>query len=605
MSGKELIIEGPRRNNPINILRTLAVFVLFLFFLISFLQRNVYNNDFWWHLATGKYITENRALPQNDPFSYTSSETQSTRRTTVLKGYWLAQVFFYKVYSLWEEQGIIFLRALLMLMFLFFIFLTIKKQGASDLLALLLVAGVFIFSRGSLGERPQLFTFFFFSVVMYLLEDFRATKSKKIFLVPVCVLFLSNMHPGYIVCILLISLYVAGAVLTSVFGKDPGNSDAKTLSLVLVLTMSASLLNPNGPAIFKLFFFPVRRIEGIVEFMSPLTLYMNKMLPLDYSYIIFLLLSLFSLRYFKKIGVVHLFVLAVFTIMSFVAIRYVIYYMCVSAPILAKIILNIKEERGLKGRLKFLSGKEIILYLIAFIAGLSLVFNTLPAMARYEFKADTSFSVPKEASDFLSNIKIRGNMFNEYGFGGYLIWRLYPDKKVFIDGRALEPDVYDEYNLLAYAITAGSRSYEDIIGKNNITYVIMPPLNPRGDIYPLVESLLDRDDWGLIYSDRLSLIFLKKDNQNKDIFHFAVDKQEGLKTIIIQASARAMRNKANPYYLITLGKVFYKLDRPDDAQKAFLVASRLAPDNIMIKEWLQRLKENKKQPQEAGLPGSP
>jgi len=71
-------------------------------------------------------------------------------------------------------------------------------------------------------------------------------------------------------------------------------------------------------------------------------------------------------------------------------------------------------------------------------------------------------------------------MFNEYGFGGYLIWRLYPDKKVFIDGRALEPDVYDEYNLLAYAITAGSRSYEDIIGKNNITYVIMPPLNPRG-----------------------------------------------------------------------------------------------------------------------------
>jgi len=161
MSGKELIIEGPRRNNPINILRTLAVFVLFLFFLISFLQRNVYNNDFWWHLATGKYITENRALPQNDPFSYTSSETQSTRRTTVLKGYWLAQVFFYKVYSLWEEQGIIFLRALLMLMFLFFIFLTIKKQGASDLLALLLVAGVFIFSRGSVGERPQLFTFFF------------------------------------------------------------------------------------------------------------------------------------------------------------------------------------------------------------------------------------------------------------------------------------------------------------------------------------------------------------------------------------------------------------------------------------------------------------
>ena len=33
-------------------------------------------------------------------------------------------------------------------------------------------------------------------------------------------------------------------------------------------------------------------------------------------------------------------------------------------------------------------------------------------------------------------------MFNPYVWGGYLIWSLYPDYKVFIDGRGLIPEVF-------------------------------------------------------------------------------------------------------------------------------------------------------------------
>ncbi|MBI5042754.1 MAG: hypothetical protein HZC10_02770 [Nitrospirae bacterium] len=236
--------------------------------------------------------------------------------------------------------------------------------------------------------------------------------------------------------------------------------------------------------------------------------------------------------------------------------------------------------------------REGFLYMITTIIGIFFVVNSIPALARYEFKADTTFAAPKDASDFLIDLKISGNMFNEYGFGGYLIWRLYPEKKVFIDGRSLEPDVYEEYKFIASASVMGKRSWEDILKSYNISYIVTPPLLPGGEIYPIVDKLFDSEDWVLIYSDQLSLIFLRNDPENISIIKkFAKDKIGGLNTIIIQASARATLNKTNPHYLITLGKTFFKMGRFADAEKAFEMAYQRDPNNIAIKEWLKKIRE--------------
>ena len=36
--------------------------------LFGLFAREVYDSDFWWHLRTGQYIVEKRALPFPDPF---------------------------------------------------------------------------------------------------------------------------------------------------------------------------------------------------------------------------------------------------------------------------------------------------------------------------------------------------------------------------------------------------------------------------------------------------------------------------------------------------------------------------------------------------------
>lgn len=590
---------------PINLIRILKILTLclfFIFFLLTFLKIPVYNYDFWWHLSTGKYIAETKSLPDKDPFSYTSNDTPSERETLILKGNWLAETIFYKIYQQWNLKGIIILRSILLLLFLFYVFLNVKKQDTPFLISLILLGGVYLVVRTYAGERPQLFTFFIFSVVFYLLEDFRTNRSKKVYLIPLLIMFLSNMHPGYIVCILLITLYLAGEGIRSFLGKTSSNSTLKNLLAVWFLAVILSMLNPNGAVMLKrMFSIHGEHIQGIVEFMPTFSLYIKKMMPINYSYIAFLILSLLSLRYFKKIGLVHMLLLAVFTIMSFVAIRYVIFYMCVSAPILAGIIINLRDEKilenlptgqaGLKGTLKL---REGILNAVVCIIGILLVFNAMLSFAKYEYKADTVYSVPKDAADFLSALKIKGNMFNEYGFGGYLIWRLYPDKKVFIDGRALGPDVNKEYNIIASASEGAQPSWKDFMERYNVSYIIMPPLLPQGSIYPLVEELLDNRDWVLIYRDHLSLIFLRIDSENLSVVKkFAMDKKEGVQTIVIQASARALKDKGNPYPLIALGEVFIRMGRFEDAEQALKMAYERVPDNIEIKKGLEKLKESK------------
>jgi hypothetical protein len=65
---------------------------------------------------------------------------------------------------------------------------------------------------------------------------------------------------------------------------------------------------------------------------------------------------------------------------------------------------------------------------------------------------------------------------------------------------------------------------------------------------------------------------------------FSMDKRKGLNTIIIQASAKAKVNQRNPYYFISLGKVFFKMRKFED-------------DNQELKFWMQRLEENRIDPE--------
>ena len=94
--------------------------------------------------------------------------------------------------------------------------------------------------------------------------------------------------------------------------------------------------------------------------------------------------------------------------------------------------------------------------------------------------------------------------------------------------------------------------------------------------------------------DHLSLIFLRDTPDNSSLVNkFAIDKSKGLQTIVIQASAKALKNPANPYFFITLGKVFFQMGKLGDAEKAFLMAYQRDPENQELRSWMKKLEQLK------------
>jgi hypothetical protein len=425
-----------------------------------------------------------------------------------------------------------------------------------------------------------------FSATLYILETFRNGNLRAIYLIPLLVLISSNMHPGFIVLILLLFIYLSGT-LTEYLKKRTDlevKKRLKVLAIVTGLSLLTSAFNPNHIKVFFEIFSMPLYTSGIVEFSSPLTLYLKKILPVNYSYPVFIIIHFVGIRYIMR-NAIMLLLFVVFFSMSLIAIRFQIFYMATGCLLIAFIIQQIHNIKFIEKTFRFLKKRETFLYVIILIIGVFWFLKSITSLAGQEFKEDIMIT-PVGAADFLLNNNIEGNIFNEYGFGGYLIWRLYPHKKVFIDGRGLEGSVLKEYE----RVISTDNSWTAIFNKYDITCVVMPPLLPHGGIYPVVERLFDEGQWDLVYNDHLSLIFLKRDSRNKSIrSRFMKKKEEGYQTIILQASIGASRNRANPYYLISLGKSFYRLGRMDDAKKAFQMAYQRDSENSIIKEWLQKL----------------
>jgi len=135
--------------------------------------------DFWWHLKSGQYIYETRSLPATDPFSFTTGWDAPDKQTLrnqhfTLKQSWLAQIFMYGIYRLFSFEGIIYMRAALLTLLIMLLYRNIRREGMGLYVSLFLVLPTVIIYAGFTPERPQLFSFVFFGLMVFLLEGFRS-----------------------------------------------------------------------------------------------------------------------------------------------------------------------------------------------------------------------------------------------------------------------------------------------------------------------------------------------------------------------------------------------------------------------------------------------
>ena len=417
----------------------------------------------------------------------------------------------------------------------------------------------------------------------------------------------ANLHGGFILGIVILMVFMLGEWIKIISGKTIYPKREIILFYVAtVLAIGFSYVNPTGwdafPIAISSKYEPFYR--GIQEYTSPFFFYKNKIYPMLYEYIFFLVMSLTVLIVRnKKVELTHIALLSGILIMSISTARYISYFGIIAAMITGresdKLFKNI-----LKARFQEKTAQKIlnVLTVVSLFSAIFFIVGIYGSDA-FRFRVANNFSVPVAAVDFIEKNKLSGNMFNSEGYGGYIAWRLNPAQKTFSDTRGLNIMVRTEYG---WIISATDLSQEDnsksnisvwkkLLDHYKINFILLSPVDMYGEVLPVVFSLAESNAWEPVYRDPISVIFIKNTAINRDIIKkFKLSKEDVYDAIIFRSSFNAMKDKINPRYLIALGETFYKMNRISDAVKAYEYALKRMPEDLSIKERYVQIKSELK-----------
>ena len=437
--------------------------ILAALLLISLFTGEISDNDVYWHLRSGQYIVETHSLPVPDPFSFTSTGAsypgeEITRRFN-LTHEWLAQIVMFGVYKLGGFPGLVLVRAFLLLVFCGVIGWIAFRRAQNfymGLTATLAAGGIaFYFAQ----SRPFLATFVFLACTIAIFETRR-----HVWLLPLIFLVWANCHSGFILGWIVLAVYCL---------KSP---------LPAALAFLASAINPNGLRVIQALWF--YRFSGIqttnLEWQRPIF-----WTPGIYSFLLFAPLLVMLIAW-RRVRAADWLLYFAFAGISLLAVRNTI-FIGLAGPILLATYLPAWPP----------------LAPVALVAAAAALLS-LPHTDSFAFHA-AQWQPPTGAAAFIESHHLTGRMFNSYEDGGYLIWRLWPAQRVFIDARGLSEAAFDDYRRILYD-TSGGKTATALLDKYKIDMLVVPGFDYlSGQVYPVAVET----KWTLAYADAKGFVYLR------------------------------------------------------------------------------------------------
>jgi len=200
-------------------------------------------------------------------------------------------------------------------------------------------------------------------------------------------------------------------------------------------------------------------------------------------------------------------VLVAFLHFGLQAIRNIPPLVVILVPILTRALADVVAERGPAWlALTGWSRRRAVAGLLAVAVPFAVWWNYPPrGIPDFAPRGGVLEIFPAGAVEFLKRTRPPGPLFNDYGWGGYLIWRLYPDYRVGIDGRVAVygPRRFAEHIVLA-EVRPGWRQILDRLG---------PRLTLLEARSPLAIVLKASPDWQVLYEDRLAVVLGRREER--------------------------------------------------------------------------------------------
>lgn len=475
--------------------------ILFLFILAYSATAMDYDYDLWARLIAGMSVVQTGHVLKHDFLSYTPTHLWVDHE-------WGSSVIFYLVQHFFSSAGIILLQVILVFLLFFIMTKIVNLRGVKTTSAYNFLFYYFAFMAISyvLNDpiRCQLFSFIFFTVFLYLLERSRFGKIKDSNLVislSLIMIIWNNLHGGSVAGIGLIMLYIIGEFLN----RKP----VKKYIYALISTCIVLLINPWGIQFlgflfkantmqrtyiaewfglffpifihlymkFKIFALILLLVESgvIIKQIYSKTFYFDKT-----KYLVLIVTLILAIQHVKLLP---------FALVSMVCFLYDDFYIVFNAL-----------TRNFFNRIAMV--KDTVVY------GLILSFALVNINAK-AFQPLIDFTrYPIMPIEFIRVNQIKGNLLLNFGFGSYASYKLYPNNKIFMDGR-YEEVYYD------YMVPLLQRFYRIKPGWYEILKRFPPDVMVIEKFYPIYSALYKDNEWKQVFEDNFFGVFVKTQNAKK------------------------------------------------------------------------------------------
>jgi hypothetical protein len=482
--------------------RTRQIFLAVLFLgLAAMAARNVSDPDLWWHLKAGQYIIAHKTIPHTDPFSYTGAGQPWVAHE------WLSELFLYGLYRTGGWAGLILVFAAITAATFFLLYL--RCPETPYVAAFGIVWGT-LAEAPSWGVRPQTLAWLLVSLWLLILDRSQQNRRLLWWTLPLMLLWV-NLHASYALGLAILAVFIIAELLEVSLGLlavPQARPHLQALALTFLLNLILVPLNPNG---VRLYSYPIETLRSqtmqdyIAEWFSP-NLHSAEFWP----FLLLLLGTIAALAWISHAVRVHdVLLLLASAYAALFSTRMIPFFVLIAVPMVSRqahcwIVLGKSGNTawpatasGTKPHRtrflpKLLFNTAMAAAMIVFVClRVARVLEQQPLVEQAHFPVGTVKFFKMHPAD--------GPIFNHYDWGGYLIWKLYPDTRVFIDGRA---DLYGEHLLRQFADTFRLKGdWKQTLNQWHVKTVLVPRDSA------LAQALSREARWTISYEDQQAVIF--------------------------------------------------------------------------------------------------
>lgn len=500
----------------------------------TFLFEAPYDPDFGWHFKYGEYFFQNGRILKENIFSYTYPKYEW------VSSYWLSQILIYISHHFLGNITPTLLASFVFSILLLFLF----KYYSDDLFSTSVVFILTLISIKSfvITVRPLYFSTLF---LLLLMNTLLKKKGNKIF-IPLIFLIWANTHADFIPGLFILGVYCMDNFLKVTSAPTPDfkkiihpfknkvyltaylnsikkyflslTTNKKITSILidnfwfLVLSIMVTTLNPYG---FKLWTVLIKELN------QPFRAFVKEWLPphnlnfLSAVSSIFISMGLiFSILPYKNSSADirwNRFIIIFFYVLSIKSVYFSRVVVTTSVYLILENIELIKKEVSpiLKNKFKNMPSLVPTFFLLVLFFFSTGVFINNFFMSMNLGSWGVKKGYPYEAVSYITSNPIKGNMLNDYSWGGYLIWQL-PEYKTFIDGRMTawrdnKSYLMEDYKKISGDTEKNEALLEKYLQEYNIKWIINKPDSV------LVEFLKEKraGNWNTVFEDDVSTILVK------------------------------------------------------------------------------------------------